>query len=183
VSSGPGSTVAAHLRLDGDESITEAVTCFVEALAREAELPHHKTYWLRLAAEEFTINIVHHGYQGPGPIWLAGEIKPDSVWLRIEDEAPAFDPRTHDHHAKLATRPAERDEGGFGLLLALHRLDEFCYEYAGGKNRSTLVMRRTIGGTPDGNLNRADRGLPVQRHARTLQRPAVGWLRDPRGHP
>ena len=49
------------------------------------------------------------------------------------------------------------EAGGFGLLLALHKLDGFSYEYADGKNRNTLIMCRTIG-TPDGNINRADRG-------------------------
>lgn len=149
--------VETHLRLDGDNSTAEAITCFVETLARDAELPRGKAYWLRLAVEEITTNIVDHGYEGTGPIWLAAGIKPDSVWLRIEDQAPAFDPRTHDHRAKLAIAPSEREAGGFGLLLALHKLDGFSYEYADGKNRNTLIMCRTIG-TPDGNINRAGRG-------------------------
>src|ERR1700733_12766933 len=134
-----------HLRLDGDNSTAEAVTCFVEAVARDAELPRGKAYWLRLAVEEITTNIVEHGYEGSGPIWLAAGIKPDRVWLRIEDTAPAFDRRTHEHRAKLAIAPAEREAGGFGLLLALHKLDGFSYEYADGKNRNTLIMCRTIG--------------------------------------
>jgi anti-sigma regulatory factor (Ser/Thr protein kinase) len=157
VSGGSVTMAATHLQLDGDNSTAEAIACFVETLVRDAGLPREKAYWLRLAAEEITTNIVEHGYQGTGPIWLAGGIKPDSVWLRIEDTAPAFDPRSHDHGAKLAIPPAEREAGGFGLLLALHKLDEFSYEHADGKNRNTMVMCRTIG-TPDGNVNRADRG-------------------------
>ncbi len=123
----------------------------------DAELPRGKAHWLRLAAEEITTNILEHGYRGTGPIWLARGIEPEWVWLRIEDTAPAFDPRTHDRRAKLAIAPTERDAGGFGLLLALHKLDGFAYEYADGKNRNTLIMRRTIG-TPDGNVNRASCG-------------------------
>jgi serine/threonine-protein kinase RsbW len=145
-----------HLRLDDENSPAEAVARFVEALARDAELPHQKAYWLRLAVEEITTNIIDYGYQGTGLIWLAGRIEPDRVSIRIEDTACAFDPRTHDHHAKLAVAPAEREAGGFGLFLALHKLDGFCYEYADGKNRNTLIMSRTMG-TPDGKINRADR--------------------------
>jgi serine/threonine-protein kinase RsbW len=146
-----------RLHLEGDNSAAEAITCFVEALVRDAGLPHAKAYWLRLAVEEISTNIIDHGYEGTGPMWLTGTIKPDSVSIQIEDTAPAFDPRTHDHQAKLAVAPEEREAGGFGLLLAWHKLDGFCYEYAGGKNRNTLIMSRTIG-TPDGNINRADRG-------------------------
>jgi serine/threonine-protein kinase RsbW len=131
------------LELDDDNCGIEAVASFVREIARQAELPRRKVYWLRLAAEEITTNIVQHGYQGPGPIRLTGEIAADEVRLLIEDEAPAFDPLKHDRHAKLAIDPAEREEGGFGLLLALHRLDGFSYSYAAGKNRNTLVMGRT----------------------------------------
>lgn len=131
-----------NLKLDGGDRTTEEVASLVREIARAAELPHRKEYWLRLAAEEITTNITQHGYQGPGPIWLAGEIAADEVRLLIEDEASAFDPLRHDRHAQLAIDPAEREEGGFGLLLALHRLDGFSYEYAAGKNRNTLIMRR-----------------------------------------
>ena len=145
-----------HLRLEDENSPAEAVARFVEALARDAELPHQKAYWLRLAVEEITTNIMDYGYQGAGLIWLTGRIEPECVSIRIEDMACAFDPRTHDHHAKLAVAPAEREAGGFGLFLALRKLDGFCYEYADGKNRNTLIMSRTMG-TPDGKINRADR--------------------------
>jgi serine/threonine-protein kinase RsbW len=138
-----------HLRLDDESSPAEAIAGFVEALARDAGLPHEKVYWLRLAVEEIATNIVNHGYKGAGPIWLAGRIEPDRVLVQIEDEACAFDPRTHDRQAKLAVAPSEREAGGFGLFLALRKLDDFGYEYADGKNRNTLVMSRSMG-APDG---------------------------------
>lgn len=150
------SAPATRLRLDGGNSTTEAVADFVEALARHAELAPRKAYWLRLAAEEITTNIVQHGYHGHGPMWLTGEVSHETVCLRIEDEAPAFDPTTHDRHSRLAVDPAEREEGGFGLLLALHKLDRFRYEYTDGRNRNTLIMCRAIG-TSDGDVHRADR--------------------------
>ena len=97
-------------------------------------------------------------------MWLTGCIQPDGVWMRIEDEAPAFDPRTHDAGPRLATEPSEREAGGFGLLLALHKLDGFSYELAGGRNRNTLIMSRAAaqGGTDvrdgvrDGHVKCAD---------------------------
>lgn len=146
-----------RLRLDTYESTAEAVACFVTGLARDAALSRRKSYWLRLAAEEITTNIAHHGYQGSGPVWLEGRVNTDTVSVRIEDQAPAFDPIAYDRHARLALEPAQRPEGGFGLLLALHNLDGFGYEYVDGKNRNELIMYRTMG-EPDGVVNRADRG-------------------------
>jgi serine/threonine-protein kinase RsbW len=156
VSGSSAGTVAACARLDGDDRVAEAVARFVQGVARQAELPQQKAYWLRLATEEISTNIVTHGYRGTGPLWLTAGIQPDSVWLRIEDEAPAFDPLSHDRHAKVGTDLAEQEEGGFGLLLALHKLDGFQYVYADGRNCNTLVIRRTIG-VPDDKINRADR--------------------------
>lgn len=130
------------LDLDCGRPFAAQVADFVRGLAAQAGLSRSKTYWLRLAAEEFTTNICQHGYRGPGPIWLAGSVEADRVWVRIEDGAPAFDPRTHDPGPRLAIEPAGREQGGLGLLLALHRLDEFTYERTAGTNRSTLCMRR-----------------------------------------
>jgi anti-sigma regulatory factor (Ser/Thr protein kinase) len=130
------------LQLDCGEPITGDVAAFVIALASQAALSQHKAYWLRLATEEITTNIARHGYRGSGPLRLAGQVEADRVWVRIEDEAPAFDPRTHDPRPHLETDPALRDEGGFGLLLALHKLDGFAYERASGMNTNTLIMCR-----------------------------------------
>lgn len=159
------SAVCRTVRVDGDVGTAEAVASLTRQLAQQAELPHAKEYWLRLAAEEITTNVSEHGYQGTGPIWLTGEIAAGEVRLLIEDEAPAFDPLQHDRHARLAVAPAEREAGGFGLLLALYKLDGFTYEYADGKNRNTLIMYRAsvnngtqlTMGTPGGDHNRADR--------------------------
>jgi serine/threonine-protein kinase RsbW len=133
---------ARSLHLDCGQSIAGEVAAFVGELAAQAGLSQHKAYWLRLATEEITTNIAQHGYHGSGPVRLVGEIQPDEVRVRIEDEAPAFDPRTHDPGPRLATEPALRPEGGYGLLLALRKLDGFAYERAGDTNSNTLIMCR-----------------------------------------
>lgn len=152
------------LVLDIGNGFTDDVADFVGDVAREANLSPGKSYWLRLAVEEITINIGQHGYRGPGLVRLTSDIGPDRVWLRIEDEAPAFDPRSHDSGPRLETAPPEREVGGLGLLLALYRLDGFCYERIGGRNRNTLIMFRSetdhdpglVDGVRDGVEERAD---------------------------
>lgn len=149
----------------GDDCVAETAAAFVGKLAQDAGLPTSKAYWLRLAVEEITINIVRHGYRGHGLVRLTSEISPDRVWVRIEDEAPRFDPQSHNPARQLETAPTEREAGGFGLLLALRKLDGFCYERSDGQNRNTLTMFRPRAGTdasevdgvPDGNKQRADR--------------------------
>lgn len=148
----------------GDDCVAEAVAAFVGELAQDADLPVSKAYWLRLAVEEITTNIVRHGYRGGGVVRLTSEISPDRVWVRIEDEAPGFDPQSHDPARQLQTAPDEREAGGFGLFLALRKLDGFCYERSDGQNRNTLTMFRPRArtdtgeedGVPDGNKQRAD---------------------------
>jgi anti-sigma regulatory factor (Ser/Thr protein kinase) len=141
------------------------VTAYVQLLARRGELDRHQAYQLRLAADEITTNIALHGYRGAtGPLRLAGGCDGQRVWLRIEDEAPPFDPRTHDAAKRLAEGISGGREGGFGLFLALTGLDEFRYEYADGCNRNTLIIRRrpspeagTVEGEHDAYQCRADR--------------------------
>ena len=149
----------------GADDVAEAAADVVGELARDAGLPPGRAYWLRLAVEEIATNVVRHGYQGRGVVRLTSGIWPDRVWVRIEDEASEFDPRSHDPVPRLETAPAEREAGGFGLLLALRKLDGFCYERSDGQNRNTLIMSRSpadtdveeVDGAPDGNKQRADR--------------------------
>jgi serine/threonine-protein kinase RsbW len=132
-----------HLVLDGRRPHSRDVAGFVAALAARTGLGRQQTYRLRLAADEITTNVVVHGYRRRGgPILLKGGAGPTMVWVRVEDEAPPFDPRTHDPSARLATGPNGGATGGFGLFLALRCLDRFMYEYCDGRNRCTLWVRR-----------------------------------------
>ncbi|HVQ93209.1 MAG TPA: ATP-binding protein [Mycobacteriales bacterium] len=119
------------------------VAGFVQALSEQGGLTERQSYRLRLAVDEIVTNIVLHGYRGqPGPVQLEGGTDGDQVWLRIVDEAPAFDPTTHDPRPRLAAQ-ADGREGGFGLFLAMSGVDDFSYDRTDGHNRNTLVMRRS----------------------------------------
>lgn len=131
-----------RLTLDARYPLSREVACFTACLARRADLGHEQVYRLRLAADEITDNAVVHGYrQHGGPVVLDGGIGPRMVWLRVEDEAPPFDPRSHDPLPRLAAGPGD-PAGGFGLFLALRSVDRFRYEYTGGCNRCTMWIRR-----------------------------------------
>ncbi|MCK2220659.1 ATP-binding protein [Actinomadura sp. ATCC 31491] len=144
--------LACRLKIDVPHpSLPGVVADFVEALAEEAGLSPRRAYWLRLATDEITTNIVQHGYRGrPGVVELAGEIEHDRLRVSVEDDAPPFDPACYDPAPRLAPPPGQREEGGYGLLLAMGKVDEFRYEYAGGRNRNILIMHVLGGKHADG---------------------------------
>ncbi|GII66729.1 hypothetical protein Skr01_68140 [Sphaerisporangium krabiense] len=144
-----------RLKVDGSgASIAGPVADFVGALAERAGLGRRPAYWLRLAADEITTNIVQHGYRGRcGVVDLEGGIEAGALWLRIEDDAPAFDPRRYDPAPRLAVPLSVREQGGYGLMLAIGKVDEFSYQYVGGRNRNTLIMRLTGSGEAHGGVD------------------------------
>ncbi|MFE1766897.1 ATP-binding protein [Streptomyces angustmyceticus] len=121
----------------------EPVSDFVLGLGKRARLPESSLYRFRLAADELATNIVLHGYRGePGEITVDGGIDPGDVWIRFQDDAPAFDPRQGMREPALDVPLAERQIGGLGVFLAFTAVDTFDYELVAGRNVSTLVMRR-----------------------------------------
>jgi serine/threonine-protein kinase RsbW len=144
--------IACRLRLDAEEDVSRLIADFVGALSRKAELTPRQAYRLRLAVDEITTNVALHGYRDAcqGVVDLEGGMDDERVWVRIEDDAPEFDPRSHDPEPRLSVPPARREAGGLGLYLALRNVDAFTYDRTGGRNRNTLFIMRTPGiGTDD----------------------------------
>ncbi|MEU0661365.1 ATP-binding protein [Streptomyces lavendulocolor] len=144
VPGGPGAAAPDALRIPARLACLDRVAEFVLGLGARAALPESALYRLRLAADELATNIVMHGYRGTaGEISVDGGIDPDQVWVRFEDDAPAFDPRQGMRAPALDVPLAERQIGGLGVFLAFTAVDSFEYELVAGRNVSTLVMRRS----------------------------------------
>jgi serine/threonine-protein kinase RsbW len=145
--------IACRLRLDMDEEVSRPIADFVGALSRKAELTAKQAYRLRLAVDEIATNVALHGYRDArrGVVDLEGGMDDERVWVRIEDDAPAFDPRSHDPGPLLAAPPTRREAGGLGLYLALRNVDAFTYDRVGGRNRNTLFIVRTAPGIGTGD--------------------------------
>lgn len=149
----------------GEAGAARRLADFVAALAVTGGLDERRAYWLRLAVDEITTNIGQHGYRGRGgPVELEGAVEDDRVWVRITDEAPPFDPHSHDPGPRLAKGAAHDGEGGLGLYLALNGLDRLDHAYVDGHNVNTLMMRRqagevqnTDGGTDDSDVRTGGR--------------------------
>jgi serine/threonine-protein kinase RsbW len=155
-----------RLTLENGDDVGPEVARYVRSLALAGGLTASQTYRLRLATDELVTNIVLHGYHGRiGLVEMEGWVDDCRVWLRIEDEAPPFDPRTHDPIPRLNGGLQHPVEGGFGVYLALGSLDGFRYEHVGGRNRNTLIMLRPRSDAPaaqdgehDGHECHLDRG-------------------------
>lgn len=142
-----------RLRAGGPGAFTREIASLVDDLASQGGLDPHDAYRLRLAADEITTNIAMHGYQGRcGVVEITGGLDREWVWLRIEDEAPQFDPRRRADDYRPVD-PADGPIGGHGLFLAMRSLDNFAYDYVNGRNRNLLRIRRS---TPDGGIGGQD---------------------------
>jgi anti-sigma regulatory factor (Ser/Thr protein kinase) len=131
------------LRLPARLSGLDRIAGYVEAVVARSGLGPAAGYRLRLAVEELAANVVMHGYAGrPGELaFTGGGDGACSAWIEIEDGAPPFDPASG-HRSPASHLPvSDRPIGGLGIHLALAAADEFRYEYAAGRNRSTVTVR------------------------------------------
>jgi anti-sigma regulatory factor (Ser/Thr protein kinase) len=131
------------LRLPAELTSLEQVARCVLEHAERAGLSAEAAYRLRLAVDELATNVVMHGYRGrPGELRLSTGTDQQTAWVRLEDDAPCFDPSAGCllPHAELPL--SQRPVGGLGIHLALTALDGFSHSYTDGHNTSTLVIRR-----------------------------------------
>lgn len=116
----------------------------VRTAASSAGLDRTAVYRLVLAVDEVATNIVTHGYDEAGlvgaiVIWC--EVDPDVFRVCIEDTGAPYDPSRY--HAVDVDQPLEnRKEGGLGVFLAMHGVDDLQYGNAGGRNLHKLIVQR-----------------------------------------
>ena len=91
-----------------------------------------------LACDEAVSNVFRHAYgKHPGPLKVAGEVTPDTLTLRIQDEAKPVDPGQIKSRSLDDLRP-----GGLGTFIMSQIFDEVTYEpHAHG---TTLTLRKRL---------------------------------------
>jgi serine/threonine-protein kinase RsbW len=151
--------IADRAQVHGISDLGPTLAAIVARLAATTGLGHSQAYRLRLAAEEIATNIVTHGYrEHGGTMDIDAGYDDDWVWLRIEDDAPEFDPHSYDPTARLAMDPCLAPLGGFGLFLALSSVDRLEHTYSEGRNRNVLKIRRGSSGGSNGEAARSGGG-------------------------
>jgi anti-sigma regulatory factor (Ser/Thr protein kinase) len=136
------------LTLPGDLSSLEPIADLVLEQARLAGLDEQATYQLRLAVDELATNIVLHGYvehRTSGNIVVSVDVDEHDLTVVLEDTAVPYDPTQRDLERveEDFDKPLEeREIGGLGIYFVRKAVDDFRYEWQGGRNRSTLVVHR-----------------------------------------
>jgi anti-sigma regulatory factor (Ser/Thr protein kinase) len=125
------------------------VADYVKMAAAEAGLDKKASYRLRLAVDEIATNIVTHGYAEAGRegnLTLQADIDRKVLTISIEDTGVAYEPQIQPPDG-LDSPLEERQIGGLGVYLAIQNVDKFHYERAGGRNRHTFIVTRTVAST------------------------------------
>ena len=135
------------LTLPGNLHSLDPLRVCVRSAAGSAGLEEIAVYRLVLAVDEVATNIVTHGYDEAGlsgAIKVWSEMDSDALRIYLEDTGAPYDPaevRTVDPDQPLENRV----EGGLGVFLAGHCVDDLQYINSGGRNRHTFVVRRGSG--------------------------------------
>ena len=137
------------LRISAELNELEVLRRFVEEQMLALGVESSAVYDVLLAVDELTMNIVVHGYRGrPGTIEVEMRTLGDALEVRLQDQAPPFDPTlapTPDTTLPLELRPP----GGMGILLARHFMDSMIHRILPqGGNELILVKKGVVGTSP-----------------------------------
>lgn len=119
-----------------------AIRAFLHSAASELGVDDSTIPDLVIAVNEAAANILRHGYHGKtGPIEIEVEVErePESIVIRLRDEAPPFDPTTV--APPDLSIPLERKRaGGLGVHLTRTGVDEMTHSALhNAGNELTLV--------------------------------------------
>ena len=132
------------LKVRGTLQDIEPVINYAVTAAHEAGLNEQGLHRVRLAVDEIATNIVMHGYEEAGrsgDLSISAEYDDDQLTIYLEDTGEAYDPRSTPP-PDLETSVEKRPLGGLGVYLALWAVDQFHYEHAQNRNRSTLIVQK-----------------------------------------
>ncbi|NTV28285.1 MAG: SpoIIE family protein phosphatase, partial [Methanothrix sp.] len=118
------------------------VIAFIDEVMSFAGFGKKKISDIELAVEEAFINIIQHGYRGSeGTILIKSDFYDGCLTLKIEDQAPRFDPTQLDM-PDISADLEERPIGGLGIHLIKSLVDEIKYEFRDGKN--VLILKKIM---------------------------------------
>jgi serine/threonine-protein kinase RsbW len=97
---------------------------------------------LMLGLEEMASNIVNHAYRHDPleSFRVSVQYAGDRVIVELRDRGPAFDPLQAPEPA-LDDEDEDRPEGGWGIRLVRHSIDELQYRREGAENVLQMTQR------------------------------------------
>jgi anti-sigma regulatory factor (Ser/Thr protein kinase)/anti-anti-sigma regulatory factor len=148
---------------------------FVRTHGERAGLDDEALDDLVQAVDEMATNVLVHGYaKQPGPITVVIEAEPAHLVVRLQDEAPLFDPCSWER-PDAAADWLHRRPGGFGIPLARGCVDEIYHrprtDDAVASGNELILLKRTTGAQPHMKMTTdrpGDDGVTVLRLAGDL---------------
>ena len=132
------------LRIKPEHEELDRMTAAVEDLGERDDWPPDLVFKVNLALEELGLNIMDYGLEDSDQeIEITLTSDSDSLVIEIMDEGRPFDPLTDAPVPDLDGPVEDRRVGGLGIHLVRTMMDEMQYRREQGKNRLTLVTRKT----------------------------------------
>ncbi len=132
------------LKLANDPVELERLSEVLREMGECEDWPPDLVFRVELALEELATNIISYAYEGGKhefEVTLISEA--DALTIEIADDGKPFDPLSDAPEPDLDAPIEERAVGKLGIHLVKTLMDEVRYQRDGGKNRLTLVSRRT----------------------------------------
>lgn len=117
------------------------ISDFLDACLEEFAIPMRVGYSLKVVADELYSNIVHYSEAKTAQILFRNDT--EKVTLIFEDDGIPYDPLEADD-PDITAGIADRKIGGLGLFMVKKMAESVCYEYAGGRNRMTVILSKTV---------------------------------------
>lgn len=132
------------MKIESDPAELAHVSAAVEEIGRRESWPSDLVSRVNLVLEELALNIITHGYDDSRhEIELSLTSEPDAVTIEVQDEGRPFDPLNDAPQPDVDAPLEDRAVGGLGLHLVRTMMDELHYERDQGRNRLTVISRRT----------------------------------------
>ncbi len=133
------------LHVPGKLDSLSRIAAYVLDAAKLAGLTPKATLSIRLSVDEIATNVVTHGYAEAGPtgfLDISAHVDEKGLTIVLEDTGRCYDPTKFDRLACLDLPLDERQVGGLGVYLAMHKVDQFRYERVDERNRHTFFIGR-----------------------------------------
>ena len=132
------------LKIEAKHDELERIVAAIEDLARQESWPPALLFRVNLVLEELGLNIMDYGVDnGLHEIEITLTSEEDSLTIEITDDGRPFDPLNDAPTPDLDAPIEDRRVGGLGIHLVRTMMDEMHYRREPGKNRLTLVTRRS----------------------------------------
>ncbi len=134
-------TLCIETRRDELRRLHDMVEEFGEAEGWSMEV----LFQVNLALDEIGVNVINHGHDDDSLHEIQIDIRsePDAVTIEVADDGRPFDPLTEAPPPDLESDVGDRAVGGLGIHLVCNLMDDVVYKREDGKNRLTLVKRRS----------------------------------------